>query len=506
MALPDPNAILQSLYQKRIILVQEVDFDMADLQIVYWIAKGGVRIDGPEAQQAHVMENTYVQFPPIPITILGHGPAPDAPPPHLLTPEYIIGYMMKLASRRNEWSSFNKGIYVSLDIIGLRYSEVGGRFFPVKSDLSPSHVYLPQVADYNFMLRLLKIYPKNMDSHMVEPKAWAATNSQQRTRLMVLYTAILSSCTTTCAYDLNICTNHLVQWAIGLQVPDLSVAVMTSNFNAAEISGSTVEPIMKSAPKKGFPILLNCSVIDNLYIGVPWLCDLGGIPQAAEHYAPYPGTIPPQLFTILCVDNFISIRLIEWGISGPNPKVDLYHETVIEAEGNRAGWFAYMGTSNYSQTAASGCPMKLDIYGVMALNIILQYIDVAQQPLLSRNRVPWSPNGVVQWDAPVPIPGDQVDWVGPLRVIQPCTLMTFTYENRSIWAPAYTQPNIPFQMLTQLNMLRNTTIMTAGFGLRSIKPTTSVFHLPASLTLSLIGGIQSTAVNQMDNANTANNQ
>jgi hypothetical protein len=45
--------ILNSVDNRRIILIQEVDYDPVDLQLIYWLAKGGVRLDGVDAPNAH---------------------------------------------------------------------------------------------------------------------------------------------------------------------------------------------------------------------------------------------------------------------------------------------------------------------------------------------------------------------------------------------------------------------------------------------------------------------
>jgi hypothetical protein len=60
-AQPDPEIIRQAVYARKIILIQDLDFNITDLQLVYWLAKGGVRIDGPDAAGAPVFENGYLR-------------------------------------------------------------------------------------------------------------------------------------------------------------------------------------------------------------------------------------------------------------------------------------------------------------------------------------------------------------------------------------------------------------------------------------------------------------
>jgi hypothetical protein len=133
-AQPDIMAILNSVDMGRIILVQEVDYDPVDLQLIYWMAKGGIKIDGPDAPNAHVFENSHVNWPAVPITILGHGPAPGEPPPQLRSGSNILSFVLNLATRRNEWADLHKAVYIVLDRIGLRYNNLHGQYYPRSSN------------------------------------------------------------------------------------------------------------------------------------------------------------------------------------------------------------------------------------------------------------------------------------------------------------------------------------------------------------------------------------
>jgi hypothetical protein len=64
----------------------------------------------------------------------------------------------------------------------------------------------------------------------------------------------------------------------------------------------------------------------------------------------------------------------------------------------------------------SKCPVKLDPYANLALNIILQFLDHDAPPLLSRQVGAWTPGTEGQWDAPQPIPAMQFGWIAALRV------------------------------------------------------------------------------------------
>jgi hypothetical protein len=318
-AQPDILAVLNSVDLRHIILVQEVDFELVDLQLVYWLAKTGIRIDGPDAPDAHVLENCYVNWPAVHITILGHGPAPGAPAPVLRTGSAVLSFALKLASRRNEWSDVNKALYIALDLIGLRYNEFHGRFYPIRSNLSYHNLRLFRPADYNFMFRLLNIYPPSKEEDQREFRTWASSPSAIRTRLCTLYTVILSSASTTALYDFNLNTEILTQWGMGLPMNQIAMSVFNSPFNTPPFAGGSFEALMIDIPKKAFPILLGCSVLTHLYPQQMWVGNYGQYPHANGALAPYPPFCPPQLFPILCGDNWYRIRLIEWSISGPMP-------------------------------------------------------------------------------------------------------------------------------------------------------------------------------------------
>jgi hypothetical protein len=124
-----------------------------------------------------------------------------------------------------------------------------------------------------------------------------------RTRLTALYTTILASATTTALYDLNINTEVLIGWGLGLDISHIAMSVFHSPFNTPPYAGSDFEVVMLDAPKKAFPILLGCSVLSHLYPEQHWTGKFGQNPNANVAFAPYPAFCPPQLFPILRGDN-----------------------------------------------------------------------------------------------------------------------------------------------------------------------------------------------------------
>jgi hypothetical protein len=247
-AQPDILAVLNSVDLRRIIFVQDVDFELVGLQLIYWLAKSGVRIDGPDAPDAHVFENGYVHWPGVGITILGHGPAPGAPAAALMTGSAVLSFALNLATRRNEWADVNKALYVALDLIGLRYNELQGRQFPLKSNLSCGNLRLPTPADYNFMFRLLNVFPLSKPEDQSEFRTWESITPVLRTRLSVLYTVILASAATTALYDMNLTSEILIQWGMGLPMNNVAMSVFNSPFNTPPVAGTSFEVAMIDVP------------------------------------------------------------------------------------------------------------------------------------------------------------------------------------------------------------------------------------------------------------------
>jgi hypothetical protein len=416
---------IQAINNKSIVFVQGVDFEVVDWQLIYWLSKPDNRLDGPDEAQAHVMHNTYLNWRGINVTVMGHGPAPPPPAPIVVNSSNIITFVEKMASKRCEWDDFTKGLYIALDLIGLRYTQSHEDFYPLRTNGSVGILQLRQPADYNFMFRLLNILPTTTQSDQAETRAWIALRAVEKVRLAALYTGVLASASTTVMYDMNMHTNAIVEWCLGKMDNPLTQTIFRSVFNSPASSHPLTETVMLSVPKKAFPLWLACSVIDQLYPGAYWQSAIGTTPDAPHSLQGYAGNRPPLLFSVLCIDNWLRIRPIEWGISAPAPTVTLKSEVLLGGLPERRGWYASLGSSEYLKDLSSDCPVKYQPYGVQALNVIFQFLDLDEAPLLSRQVGMWSPGIPGQWSVPQPIPAAQFAWNPDLHILEPCTFMTF---------------------------------------------------------------------------------
>ena len=405
---------LAIISNKSIVLIEEVDFDRDDWQTVYWLSKSGHRLDGPDLADAHVLHNSYLDWPGINVTVLGHGPAPPPPAPVVLSGDRILTFATKLASRHNEWDSYMKGLYIALDALGLRFVEDEGVYTPVRSNLSYSNICVPQPADYNFMFHIFRLYPKSSDVHKDEVLAWAVLRPTDRVRSAALYSCVLSSASTTALYGLNLTMDNLVEWGMGLQTPPFVNEVMSSILNTPSVQIKDNVVTMLRTPKKAFPLWMGCSVADNLYPGSFWCCSYGGQHNAALAMHDFAPLYTPQLFPPLVCDNWLHVHPIEWGISAPQPKANLKLEVRVGGVPECQGWYSSIGSRDYLNLVSSDCPIKLATYANLALNVILQFLDQPAQPLLSRQTGAWTPGMEGQWDAPQPIPAAQFGWIAEL--------------------------------------------------------------------------------------------
>jgi hypothetical protein len=339
------------------------------------------------------------------------------------------------------------------------------------------------------MFRILNLFPPEVLGYREEAVAWSVTRSADRVALAALDTATLAAASTTTLYSINFTTQQLIEWSMGLDLPPLSAGLLTSPLNTPDVSLGSNEVVMYSTPKKAFPLWLTCSVVDNLYRGTYWQGSYGSQPNAANAYLGFAVTSPPLLFSVLVIDNWIRIRPLEWGIVCPNPKVNLKPEVRLLGIDNRQGWYASAGSVRYINQAASACPIKAIVYGVQALNVICQSLDVAQAPMLSRQQAQWSLGTTAQWEVPVPIPAIEFGWIPLLHVLEPCTLMSYSYVHESVRAPCLLRPNVHFGDLLALSNLQGQCAEAVGVVLGATPGPTPNFQLPASLDLSAIGAL-----------------
>lgn len=363
----------------KIVLIDGVDIPYSTSEttrrLLCWLAWAGSRING-DANNA-TPHACYMQWPAIPIVVLGRAAeAPAIPAAALPTSNELIQFSMGLADRRQEWSSLNRGLYSTMDLIGMGFNDVAGHFWPLKSDLSPRNPTLPAPRDYNFMFRMLQKYPE-VPNHDVKSEAtsYSTLASVDRVHAFALYTAVRATATTTFLYDLNLRIADLNQWTCGAADTDeILAAVVGQGLNDSDVTVPNSEPVAVSQPKKAFKLWLGVGVEDRLYPQTKWLGDAGELGANAVHRYAGVVTIPPRFCSPLVIWNWPSIRPIEWRFVGLSPTINLRNEIRTQPPAGRIGRYSDMGSSVYAEKAISDAPTELVVYGAQAINAICQYL------------------------------------------------------------------------------------------------------------------------------------
>lgn len=108
----DAQVLPKIITSCELVLIDGVDVPYSNSEkarlLVCWLAWSGNRIMGMAG--VNIAHATYTQWPAIPIHILGREAAAPPPPP------------------------------IALDAIGVRYNRSAGRWYPLKTDLSPKDI------------------------------------------------------------------------------------------------------------------------------------------------------------------------------------------------------------------------------------------------------------------------------------------------------------------------------------------------------------------------------
>jgi hypothetical protein len=471
----NPTIMPDALCQGRIMLLEGTDYNADDLQALLLLCKPGFRVDGPPV--GGTLNASYLHWPAIPVTVLMHGGAPAIPAAQIVPALSLYAFITKLAAQRHEWDSCMRGMYLAFDLLGIQYVLDGQDYYPILSNLSTTDVYIPAPYDYNFMLRILGLYPNTNEASRVEVQTFLARRSVDRVRICTLYSACLSTFTTTTLYSLNIPVRYIIAWGMGLALPPLIVQVFNSGLLVLKGRAPNSEAIMLSQPKKGYKVLLGVNVCQGLYPSGRWNGNYGGNHIIAHSFHLAPPQQPPRLVNPLVIDNWLIVRPMEWGICAPRPSVNLRPDLSVAVAPEIQGWYANQGSCIYAERAKGTFPAKLSVYGVQALNVICEYLAVGAPLLISEQTAYCRPNSEAVWSIPAPIPVGNFTYMPALHIIEPATLCSFNWELNRVLAPCYVNPNIAYGELISLSHLVGQPLENAGIALNVLanKTTPAVF-------------------------------
>lgn len=443
--LDDPNlpysAIATPIVRGDIMFVENIDYTPQELQIITWLAKPGTRASA--AGNAQIPQCCYVSWPAIPVTVLQHGAAPALPVAADLTANAIFAFVSRLATARGEWGAAIRGLYLAMDQLGVSYNHDardGARWHFLTSYLSYHSPTIPRPRDYNVLLRILQIKPNIDLDAQEEVSTLMAAAPTKRVQIYATYTQSLTALGTTIIYDYNLTVNHLTQWGQGVAAMPAAARAVLQNYSQANVHNLR-EANYLTQLKNLFPVFYGCSVPSQLYPGSDWLGVYGASLDCAVAFIGQALNQPPKMGNPLVVDNWLLVRPMEWGISGPNTSLDISKEIIDVGAPENRGWRSLRGSSKYEERALSSCPVKMVVYGIQVLNAINNEFrwQGEHQPHFSAAN--WSPGMGIEWNPPINMAAWTPMIIGALHAYEPCSIMSYRYDLDQIIAPALVGAN-----------------------------------------------------------------
>lgn len=409
-------------------MLQGVDYEDADLQVIHWLARPGRRLQG--AARATTSHCLYIDWPAIPFLLLSHGAAAAPPEAALITARQMYGFLERLADSRNEWQDFARGVYLALEVIGVRYSVVAQRYRHLTADYNAYHVAAPTPRDYNIFLRMMHIMFKNDRERQSEVTIWLKETPQARVNVSALYSAIKSVSTTTLLTSMNITTSGLVNWGTGAGNADLQQQILSDGLCPA--ATRTQECIVYAKTRDMFNYYFGWTVERDLFPGWTWNGPQGCNPHAALSFVDLAQHIPPTFFNPMAADNLLLIRPLEWGVLSPEPNINLTADLVTGAAQDVQGVYARLGDHKYVERVTSAAAFEYVAYGAMLVNAVTQVMrpNVLN---LQEEHAQWDYSHGSGWSAPAHF--IEPEWDNELKIVRPCTMVTFNFENRRVIAP-----------------------------------------------------------------------
>lgn len=489
--LDDPNldytSISKPIVRGDIILVHRIDYDDVDLQIVNWIAKPDSRATA--AGGTFVPLAAYVNWPAIPVTVLYHGSAPAMPQATALSSDRIYAYAAKLAAARGEWGAAQRGFYMALDHLGIVYEHNGAEEkdrrwhfrTPCMSYHSPT---VPMPRDYNVLLRVLNIRPEASIESRLDVDAFTSTTCEQRVAIAGIYNLAISVLATTILYDYNLTTAQLSAWGVQAPVLSPSAAAVIQRCSEPAAPGKT-EPPFFTRVKTLMPIFLGATVPHNFYVNSSWLGSPGASDNAQVAYFQQAPNYPPRNGNPLSIDNWLLVRPMEWGVSGPHTTVDLTKELIDVGSANGRGWRSVRGSEFYGARVVSSFPVPIVTYGIQVLNAILNDFRWGRARPITFSTANWSPNHGCEWNTPSGGDGWQGSYMSDLHIMEPCTIMSYRYEDELVAAPALTGTRaLPDADRRRLSNWRGGEQSQVGFYPSPAVPTTTFTPFTSAMDMS----------------------
>ncbi|XP_039288758.1 regulator of gene activity isoform X1 [Nilaparvata lugens] len=260
----------------------------------------------------------YIKWPGIAFLLIRNGPALRAPPAQMITSQQMMSFLLRLANWRNEWDSFCHGIYIALDLVGVRYRTVDGHNYHLSSDYNSSPYILPCPIDFNFFVWSFRpLTPFKKSRH---DEVWKFCNNfgnHTPAKIAAIYTAMRSAMATTLLASYNITIRDILQPNFYRGNPGTPGSVIERH---GELWFSKK---LRSMFQYFFGLVLDGGYYCYYWWNYDYRRDCCGGAHAERCFGGMNANLPPYWFSPLVVDDFLLTRPLEWGIVGPFPKVDL---------------------------------------------------------------------------------------------------------------------------------------------------------------------------------------
>lgn len=470
--------IAASFLRGDIMFIEGIDyFGGDDLQLIYWLTKPGRRLTSPANTQCP--HACYMRWPAIPVTILGRGVAPAEPAAVTLNWARIWQFVTRLATSRNEQQDLVMGLYWVMSYFGIAYFNTDDHpiYEFVLPDLGCNNIPTPRPTDYNFIARLLHIFPAPQSDWSSEISAWESCAADAITDMAVVYSYAISVFAGNTFYNYNITPWILTGYNRGeLPQGSLSQAVMQA-LTASQ--GYNQESKVHQMVWSSFKTYLGINPCTGIACGRPWSGQYGHRADAATSYSAFVPHQAPRLSSFLAIDDWLVCRPLEWGIPGDNTTADFSSEICQLGAANNLGWFGNRGSADYALAVKGNAPFKICPYGAMALTTIGHATD--SSPIVFIQRSPWAFGFDPQWSPP--IHREVGTWNHHLHVLEPGSLMSYDYTDNNVLAPCtLVGPHawaVQRGTLTYLATLRGQKLDCVGITIKSalqIGVATSMFH------------------------------
>lgn len=494
----NPEAALQAIADKNIVFVQGKDFvgQGNELVMLLWLASTGMVYDGGAGNATP--HSVYVEWSAIPIVVLAHGAQPQAwPAVAVIDAAQVYSFAERLAIMRSETEWLIKGLYMAAELVGTRLigNNANNQWWPLRINQSSWNPWVCRAMDYNFMFRLLKMFPAQDLSILNEYKAFTAQIPTVRLRLLTLFNGMLGSASTTLAYDWNLTATILSNWATqaAALANDSSVyRVLNSTLNNPRELGGSQESDFTFGIRRAFKQWMGCGVITDIWADDFWLGPSGGNAGGAGAYHGQVGGIAPRSFSPFAVLNHINVYPLEWGISAPGITLDISKDIRLRGAQAVRGWYAHRGDKRYLDTSRGETPFMMVPYGPLVINALTQHLRIAAAnvPQLSHVSRAWSnypDDGENDWDAPAADAAGMHPYIAAIFTFEPCTVMSFSYDDETVRAPCIVNDAIDDDEWEGLTYLKDRELRNAGV-VREVAPhATQGMRLPAMLSLRQVG-------------------